>query len=171
MQTSELTQGNMAPQLRRAWFGMLIVAQLLCTANFVWGETPEPGAPISPAGPAAGQPVDPQSPEQQWGVKIIGIRLAAAGYMLDFRYRVIDPVKAGLLFDPQFKPCLTDQGTGARMMVPAPPKIGPLRSSGKAVLPNRVYFIMFANPGQYIKAGNKVTVEIGAFKITDLVVQ
>ena len=91
--------------------------------------------------------------------------------MLDFRYRVLDPAKAGLLFDPRIKPCLTDEATGARMMVLSPPKIGALRSSAKTILPDRNYFVLFANPGQYIKAGSLVTVEIGPFKAEHLVVQ
>ena len=46
-----------------------------------------------------------------------------------------------------------------------------LRSSAKTILPDRNYFVLFANPGQYIKAGSLVTVEIGPFKAEHLVVQ
>ena len=109
--------------------------------------------------------------EQRYGIKVVGVHLTAAGYMLDFRFRVLDPARAGHLFDKEVKPCLVDQASGARMMVPAPPKIGALRSSAKTVIPDRNYFILFANPGCYIKPGSKVTVEIGAFKVSDLVVQ
>ena len=132
--------------------------------------------PLRAAGPVgAPQPAGTASPgtalEQQWGVKVLGVRLSAGGYMLDFRYRVLDPVKARSLFDMQVKPCLIDQTTGARMMVPAPPKIGALRSSAKTIVPDRNYFMMFANPAQYVKAGSKVSVEIGAFKVENLVVK
>lgn len=133
--------------------------------------------PLWGAGPASGLPASPEgggpdmSLEQRYGIKVVGIHLTAAGYMLDFRFRVLDPARAGYLFDMNVKPCLVDQASGARMMVPAPPKIGALRSSAKTVLPDRNYFILFANPGQFIKPGNKVTVEIGVFKVADLVVQ
>ncbi len=133
--------------------------------------------PLWGAGLVSGLPASPQaesrdmSVEQRYGIKVVGVHLTAAGYMLDFRFRVLDPARAGYLFDASVKPCLVDQASGARMMVPAPPKIGALRSSAKTVLADRNYFILFANPGQFIKPGSKVTVEIGVFKVADLVVQ
>jgi hypothetical protein len=60
--------------------------------------------------------------KSKWGVKVEGIRLSAADYMLDFRYRVIDPEKAKPLLSRQVKPYLVDQESGAKLIVPAPPK-------------------------------------------------
>ena len=145
-----------------AWVGAALFLFLLPTR----GAGLVSGPPASPE--AGGQDV---TVEQRYGIKVLGIHLTAAGYMLDFRFRVVDPTRAGYLFDSSVKPCLTDQASGARMMVPAPPKIGALRSSAKTVLADRNYFIIFANPGQFIKPGNKVTVEVGVFKVADLVVQ
>ena len=108
--------------------------------------------------------------EETWGIRIEGIRLSAAGYMLDFRYRVLDPEKAALLFDRKTKPYLIDQKSGAKFMVPSPPKVGPLRTSDPPQK-GRTYFIMFANPGKYIKQGYKVTVVIGDFRLEDLTVK
>ncbi len=108
--------------------------------------------------------------ESQWGVKIVGIRRTAAGYMLDFRYRVTDPDKAAPLFVRKTKPYLIDQRTGARLVVPNPPKVGPLRTSDKP-LKGRIYFIMFANPGKLIKPGQRVTIVIGKFRVQGLIVQ
>jgi len=107
--------------------------------------------------------------QDKWGIKIEGIRLSAAGYMLDFRYRVIDPEKAAPLFDRQTKPYLIDQESGAKFIVPSPPKVGPLRTSNPPQA-DRTYFILFANPGKYVKQGNKVTVVIGEFKAENLTV-
>ena len=61
--------------------------------------------------------------EERWGVKPLSIRLSAEGYMLDFRYRVLDPEKAMPLFDRKIKPYLVDEATGAMFAVPAPPKV------------------------------------------------
>jgi hypothetical protein len=144
--------------------GVLLGAAVLLLAGFARAAD----EPVTP--PDAAKKAEPTM-EERWGVKVIGIHLSAAGYMLDFRYRVLDPTKAGPLFDLQIKPCLIDQATGARMMVLSPPKLGAMRSSAKSVIADRNYFIMFANPGQYIKAGSKVTVEIGQFKAEDLTVQ
>ena len=111
--------------------------------------------------------------EETWGVQIEGIRYSAAGYMLDFRYRFINPDKAEYLLDRRYKPYLIDQKTGARFTVPAPAKVGPLRQSldsGKPMA-GKTYFVMFANPGRYVKPGNKVTVVIGDFRADNLTVE
>jgi hypothetical protein len=111
-------------------------------------------------------------PMQERGAETRAIRLTAAGYMLDFRYRITDPEKAQPLFDKSVKPYLIDQATGARFMVPSPPKTGSLRGRpGGKPKPGQEFFIIFANPNRYIKAGNKVTVVIGDTQAADLVVQ
>jgi hypothetical protein len=107
---------------------------------------------------------------EKCGVEIQGIYLSAAGYMLDFRYRVIDPDKATAFFDIRQKPYLIDDSSGAVFAVPKPPKVGSLRAtvrSGKPI-PGRTYFIFFANPGRYVKAGSTVTVVIGDLRLENL---
>lgn len=93
--------------------------------------------------------------------------------MLDFRYRVVDPDKAVPILDFKVKPYLVDHKSGAKFAVPNPPKVGSLRQttrSGKPVA-NRVYCVLFANPGRLIEAGNKVTVVIGDFRAENLTVE
>ena len=68
------------------------------------------------------------------------------------------------------KPYLIDQASNAKLMVPNPPKVGPLRNSNKPKA-DRVYFMFFGNPGKFVKAGNKVTVVIGDFKAENLTVK
>lgn len=109
--------------------------------------------------------------ERQWGVQILGVRQTAKGYMLNFRFRVLDAEKAQGLFNRKDKPYLIDQASGARFIVPSPPKVGPLRSSGIKPRPNRNYFMFFANPGMYVKRGNKVTIVVGKFKAENLTVE
>jgi len=115
----------------------------------------------------------PQELEEKWGVRVLGIRQSAGGYMLDFRYRIVDPEKAQPLMDRQFKPYLIHQESGAKFMVPSPPKVGPLRQTVRSGKPeaHRNYFILFTNPAKYVKPGNKVTVVIGDFRAEDLIVQ
>lgn len=112
----------------------------------------------------------PPTLQERWGVELNGIRPSAAGYMLDFRFTVLDTEKAAPLFDRATKPYLMDQVTGAKFLVPNPPKTGPLRTSDPPHLGRR-YFIFFANPGKFIQSGEKVTVVIGDFRVADLVVQ
>ena len=108
--------------------------------------------------------------EGRWGIQIEGIRLTAAGYMLDFRYRVLDAAKAAPLFVRKTKPVLRDEATGAVMVVPVPPKTGALRSSNEPQ-EGRTYFMFFANPGRFITKNRKVSVTIGDFAISGLVVR
>ncbi|MBN2432021.1 MAG: hypothetical protein JXQ27_11115 [Acidobacteria bacterium] len=111
---------------------------------------------------------------EQHGIEVVGIRSTAAGYMLDFRYKVLDPAKAASLFKDGMKPYLIDQGSDVHVGVPAPAKVGALRTSYRSfgeVTPGQQCFIIFANPARYIKPGNKVTVVLGDVQITDLIVQ
>lgn len=105
------------------------------------------------------------------GIEVDGIRLSAAGYMLDFRYRVLDPDKAAPLLDRKIQPYLLDSASGAKLAVPGAPKVGSLRTTSRnKVAPGRSYYILFANPGRYLRAGSKVTLVAGDAKIHDLAV-
>ncbi len=101
---------------------------------------------------------------KRWGIRIESLRLTAAGYMLDFRYHVVDARKAKPLFQRKTKPVLKDEKTGTVMAVPTPPKTGPLRSSNDPKA-GRSYFMFFANPGRLIGDGQTATVTIGEFSV------
>ena len=128
-------------------------------------------APTEAAGGAATpQTVQVEDLEGKWGIRIVGLRTTSGGYMLDFRFRVLDAQKAAPLFIRQTKPYLLDVRTGAKFQVPNPPKTGPLRTSDPPK-EGIVYWMFFANPGQYLKPGNLATVVIGDFQAPDLVVE
>lgn len=110
--------------------------------------------------------------EDRLGIKIVGLRRSSAGYMLDFRYRVLDPVKAAALLDRKISPHLVDEASGAQLGVPDAPKVGQLRpTSRNNVIPGRDYYILFANPGRYLNAGSKVTLIAGDVQIRNLTVE
>jgi hypothetical protein len=111
-----------------------------------------------------------KSIEEQWGIQVLGIQRTAANYMLDFRYRVVDAEKAEPIFERKTRPYVLDQESGAKLIVFSSPKTGPLRSTDTPKI-DRNYFTIFANPGRFIQAGNKVTVVIGDFKVENLIVQ
>ena len=104
---------------------------------------------------------------KQWGIEIESMTLTASGYMLDFRYRVLDARKARPIFERKTKPILKDDATGVEVAVPVPPKTGALRSSNDPKA-GRTYFMFFANPARFIKAGSAVTVTIGPVRISGL---
>lgn len=106
------------------------------------------------------------------GIRMEGLRLSAAGYMLDFRYRVLDPDKAAVLLDRNIRPYLLDEASGAQLGVPDTAKLGQLRTTGRnKVVPDQDYFILFANPGRYVQAGTRMTLVMGDTRIENLVVE
>lgn len=98
------------------------------------------------------------------------VRPAAAGYMLEFRYKVLDAEKAKPLFERKIKPLLTHSESGAKLNVPTPAKTGALRNSNPPHA-GANYWMFFANPGRLVQPGQHVTIQIGDFLIEDLIVQ
>ena len=111
------------------------------------------------------------SSEEEHGIQVVGVRPTAEGRMLNFRYKIIDPEKASSLISPKMKPYIIDQTTGRKLAVPSLPKVGALKQRGKKAYQDRIYFILFANPGKSIQSGDKVSVVIGDFKAEDIVVE
>jgi hypothetical protein len=104
------------------------------------------------------------------GINILGVRRAASGYMLDLRYKVVDPEKAGALVDRKVHPYLIAQSSGARLFVPSSAKIGPLRQTSGNAVEGHTYFALFANPGRHVEAGQKVTLVVGERRVENLAV-
>ena len=107
---------------------------------------------------------------KDWGIEILGIRLTAANYMLDFRYRVTDAEKAAPIFKRQNKPVIVDQKSGLKFALTSSPTAGPMRSSNTPQI-GRTYFMLFGNPGGYLQSGSKVSIQVGPFRAENLVVQ
>jgi len=147
----------------------LLVSILMCTYLILTGCA----AKTRPPGTLPPEDMQFSTLEEKWGVHIEGIRLSAAGYMLDFRYRILDPEKAAPLVDRRIPAYCLDPESGAKLIVPTPAKVGPLRQTNKFGKPktNRIYFILFANPGRLVEPGQKVTVVIGDFKAEHLTVE
>jgi hypothetical protein len=90
--------------------------------------------------------------------------------MLRFDWRVLDPEKAAVLSDRKTRPYVIDEATGTVLAVPALENIGELRQVAPLEVA-RTYFIIFGNPGGLVKAGGKITLVAGAFRIEGLEVQ
>lgn len=154
---------DMAARAGLVCLGVIGIASLLCACA---------SAP-TPVG--ASQPIAAVAPsvESTYGIKVDGLRLTAAGSMLDFRYRVLDPSKAAPILDGKMKPYLLDEAHGAKLGVPDTPVLGRIRQTARnnKILTDRTYFIMFGNPGKALQSGDKVTLLLGDLKITDLTVR
>ena len=163
--------------MKTVWTIVLIIACLPvlhgCSGVNVVTDSVDAAAsqPATARQPASEQTVEQPPVEQQWGMEIQALRLSAADTMLDFRYRVTDPDKAHQLLKRGLKPYLLDRATGAKLLMPTATKIGPLRQATLAPKKDRVYYVMFANPGRFIKRGAMVDVVIGDFVAKDIVVQ
>lgn len=105
------------------------------------------------------------------GIKLLGIRYSAAGYMMDFRYTVLEPDKSGPMFNRAAIPFLLHEKSGAKFMVPNPAKVGPLRATTRKPEAGKRYYIMFANPGKYVQQGDLVTVVVGDHRFEHLKLQ
>jgi hypothetical protein len=108
--------------------------------------------------------------EARWGVRVESVRLTAAGHLVDFRYRVIDPEKALTLMKRGGEAFLQDETSGEKLPVPVT-KVGQLRGTGTQPKDDRVYTVMFNSGNGIIQPGSRVTVVIGDFKAEHLIVE
>ena len=115
--------------------------------------------------------VDQDMLREKWGIELVTLHVGAGGYIVDFRYRVVDPSKAAPLGERTLKPYLEDVATNTKLIVPAPAKVGALRNKPQEYKTGRVYFIEFANPGRIIKPGAKVNVAVGDLLVENVIVQ
>jgi hypothetical protein len=147
-----------------------ILIALVIGAGMLLPGSPRGAATSLQAPKIAGNSRPMSEAETRLGVQIESVRVSAAGYMLDLRYRIIDSSKAKPLTEGSFKPYLIDETSGGKLIVPAPAKVGPLRSITKSAQPvaGRIYFVIFANPGRLVKSGGKVTLVVGDMYVGDL---
>lgn len=134
------------------------------------GRTQVSTAPPPAAHEATHHPREKTYFKRKWGVEVMYVQQTAAGRMLEFRYKVLDAEKAKPLFERRTKPVLIDTETGAKLTVPVPPTTGALRNSNPPIA-GRVYWMFFSNPGKLIKPGRHVSIEIGEFRVNDLIVK
>jgi hypothetical protein len=112
-----------------------------------------------------------QQLEEQWGVEVQSVRLTAADYMLDFRYRVLDVDKAAPILDRRIKPHVVVERTGVKLQVPISSKLGALRQAQTHPKADYNYYVFFANPARHVKRGDLITVVVGDFTAEHLAVE
>jgi hypothetical protein len=139
-------------------FGSLALAALLAAGCAV------------PAADKAAVATPPDAAEDP-GIRVESLRLTAADYMLDLRYRITDPERAAAFLSRKTELQLVDPVSGARLAVPTTPKLGRLRQVARKDMPDRSYFVLFANPGRYLKAGSQANLVAGDTHIAQLTVE
>jgi hypothetical protein len=101
--------------------------------------------------------------EKKFGIEILSLHSTAGGQMLDLRFRVVDPQKAGPVLDRNKKAYLLDGKTGKALPVPLT-KAGSMRQTTRKPEAGRVYFMLFSNPGGLVTEGGRVSLIIGDFR-------
>ncbi len=169
--------------VRRGLRASLALGAAVASAGMLW---PPGNAPASPSRSAlraaviesarasrereAVTPREPSALERRFGVSIEGLRITAGGYLLDFRMRVLEPLRAAPLLARQVQPrVVTSDGTV--LAVPVAPKLGALRQTATAARAGSTYFVLFANPGQRVRRGERVSVELGALQARGVLVE
>ena len=114
--------------------------------------------------------------EQEWGIKLLRVNLTAAGYLVEFKYKILDPQKARGMVQRKFspRPYVVVEKSGAILMVPFSAKLGSLRSSVRTANQMQIgknYFTLFANPARHVSAGDEITIVVGDFMAEHIVVQ
>ena len=110
--------------------------------------------------------------EKEWGIRIISLSITAGGYMMDFRFEVVDESKSKIFFDHRIKPKLVVEKSNAVLPVPMAAKVGAFRPTdrGGNIKAGKIYYIVFGNPDSHVKSGDKVTMVFGDFKAEGMTV-
>ena len=107
--------------------------------------------------------------EHEWGVKFLSVNLTAAGYLVKFKYKILDPQNARGMVQRKLSPnpYVVVEKSGAILKVPFSAKLGSLRSSVRTANQMQIgknYFTLFANPGRHVNVGDQITIVFGDLK-------
>ena len=97
---------------------------------------------------------------QDWGIEPVHIRVTAGGFMIEFRYKVVDVDKALILSDRKDFPFLLAQKSRAKLSVPFGATVGFLKSNRGFLKLGKNYIAMFSNEGQHLLSGDEVKIQV-----------
>lgn len=161
------THGRRPPGARLLGFavGVFLVAAIVVPAYVVLRSSPasvdEAAAPTTP-------PVVLPAPAftARTGVEVVQVAVTGGGGLVDVRYRVVDPDKANAVHERQNPPGLIDEATG----VPVWQLVMGHAHKGQ-VKPGVTYYLVFYNPSDVVRRGEKVTVQLGGARLEHVVVR
>ena len=110
--------------------------------------------------------VTPAGLVERSGVRVVRVAVSGEGGLLDLRYQVVDAEKAQSVHESATPPLLIDERTGGvvRQLLmghihSSPPKVG------------LTYYLIFNNPGDLVRRGGRVTVQLGDARLAHVPVQ
>ena len=106
--------------------------------------------------------------QDDWGIKPVHIRVTAGGYMIEFRYEILDTEKALILSDRKDFPYLQAVKSRAKLSVPYGPTVGFLKSNRRFIKEGKNYIALFSNEGKHLLQGDKVKIQIKSQVSTEL---
>ena len=105
------------------------------------------------------------------GIEILSLRLTADETMIDYRYRVTNADSAASLHGQHVKTHILHDATQKQFEVPFASKVGSLRQTSKPPVQDRVYVVLFANPGRIAQHGDTITISQSDLMISGIRVE
>ncbi len=139
---------------------------LLIAGCYYYSQRTAPLPPI--AVQTSGNYITNDQLEAQYGVRVTLIAVTAVGGIVDFRYKVTDPTKAGaLLHDPANSPTLTAVDSGLTLSGTQMSRHHSQRGMKRGAVP----FTFFPNVRGAVKPGTLVSVAFGKIKVEPIAAQ
>lgn len=162
-------------RLAGALAGVVVVVGLVAGVPLLRGSDDGPSAAdtTAPARPEGDAPIALDRPvlsdaefQDQVGVRIQTLATTGGGGLLDLRYQVLDPSKAGSVHDEATPPTLVDEATGliVNQLLMGHSHTGDFQAGVG-------YYLVFENPGNLIQPGSSVTVLLGDAQLEHVVVE
>jgi hypothetical protein len=102
---------------------------------------------------------------EQSGVKLTQVAVSGAGGLVDVRFKVLDPDKAVALHDQATPPALVDERTGVVVN-----QLLMSHAHHGAYKAGVTYYLVFNNPGDWVRRGGRVTVLLGNAQVEHVAV-
>jgi hypothetical protein len=110
--------------------------------------------------------VAPEAFEEETGIRVKLLAVTAGGGLVDFRFKVLDPLKAQqMVQDPKNAPVLVVEHNGTRFE-----PLGQITET-EAFVADRIYFTLSPNTGGALQPGDSVTLVIGDWRLEHMIAQ
>jgi hypothetical protein len=99
------------------------------------------------------------------GVRITRVAVSGDGGLVDLRFKVVDPDRADALHDQRTPPAVVDEQSGLVVhdLLMSHSHSGPFKAGV-------TYYLVFENPGNWVRRGSKVTVLLGNAQVEHVTV-
>jgi hypothetical protein len=110
--------------------------------------------------------VSPGGLLQRSGVRVVRVAVTGGGGLLDLRFQVVDPDLAVAVHDADTPPALVDERTGGAItaLLMGHAHHGRLKAGV-------TYYLVFENPGNLVRRGDRVSVVLGDARVAHVLVQ